>query len=76
MKIEELEVRVRPCPFCGGVNLDVGPAGALLVGVKCRSCRAQIKRPVSDEIVPKGLSHFNRVAYATLEAIQCWNRRK
>lgn len=67
---------VKPCPCCGGVELEAGCQGCQCGGVKCLTCGCKIERGLP-KYSPKGCKTLDDVYdWATLRAIRAWNKRK
>lgn len=79
------EVRLKPCPFCGGTDLELKDYTEELYGfcdykIRCRTCRAYMDSPSTAETtVYDGVIRQRRddetKAKAKRELIIAWNRR-
>lgn len=66
---DKQELRLKPCPFCGGeARIFVPEDGGICV--MCTKCRCQT--PYRDDIRPSGINY----GYSLEEVIDIWNKRQ
>lgn len=65
----EPNIKLRPCPFCGGeAALDVSPID-YICQVRCIKCGAETREV-------ENIGHYFTTYYANMiEAVELWNKR-
>lgn len=79
------EIKLKPCPFCGGTDLELKDYTEVLYGfwdykIRCKTCRAYMDSPSTSEVrIYDGVFRQRRddetKAKAKRELIIAWNMR-
>lgn len=71
----EVNIRVRPCPCCGGRKIHAGHTSAMSMGVECDGCGLNVCRAVPSKAIRGIRTEKQMDNYLLKKAVEAWNRR-